>query len=293
MREQIFIRNLEVFGHHGVYEQEREQGQIFTVSLVCDVDMRLAVSSDNLDDTINYGMLCYYIRDFFQEHTYQLLEAVAGELCSRLLWDFPALLGVTLEVGKPDAPIQMDFQNVGVRMERRWRRAALSLGSNMGDRKDFLLQGIMGLKSTPQIRRVRESDIYLTAPYGYERQDDFFNMAVTLETFLEPAELLERLHQIEQSAGRERGIHWGPRTLDIDILLYEDLITCEESLMIPHADMCNRMFVLQPLAQIAPGWVHPLARKRIAELLADMRRSGEGQTQKIERISLYDKESSV
>lgn len=288
MREQIFIRDLEVYGYHGVYIEEREKGQIFRINLDCDIDMQAALASDDIEDTVNYGMLCFYIRDYFQKHTFQLLETVADGLCHDLLLDFPAIRGITLEVGKPNAPIQMDFGNVGVRMERRWHRVALSIGSNMGDKKDYLLQGVMGLKSIAEIKNVVESDIYLTAPYGYMEQEDFFNMAVVMDSFLSPPELLKRIQEIEQAAGRTREIHWGPRTLDIDILLYDDIITADQELIIPHADMCNRMFVLQPLAQIAPGMVHPLSKKRIAELLGEKTKEEGASAQEIERISLHD-----
>ena len=116
------------------------------------------------------------------------------------------------------------------------------------------------------------SDFLVTAPYGGVEQDDFLNGAMKIRTLLTPHELLERLHEIEQEAKRERVVRWGPRTLDLDILLYDDLILDEEELHIPHIEMYKRDFVLKPLCQIAPYARHPVYNRTAAELLADLER---------------------
>lgn len=110
----------------------------------------------------------------------------------------------------------------------------------------------------------------MTEPYGGVEQDDFLNGAIEAETFLSPDALLHKLHAIEQEAGRERKIHWGPRTLDLDILLYDHEIIDTEKLTIPHIDMQNRQFVLEPLSQLAPAYMHPVLHKTISQLLAEM-----------------------
>ena len=97
--------------------------------------------------------------------------------------------------------------------------------------------------------------------------DDFLNACLSLDTLLSPSELLEKLHEIEQAAHRERLIHWGPRTLDLDILLYDDEILETEDLIIPHVEMHKREFVLKPLSEIAPYKRHPVYQKTVAELL--------------------------
>lgn len=102
-------------------------------------------------------------------------------------------------------------------------------------------------------------------------QDEFLNGVCRIRTLLTPEELLTRLHELEQEAGRERLIHWGPRTLDLDILLYDDWVIEEDDFCIPHVDMQNRRFVLEPMAEIAPYKRHPVYGKTMKEMLADLK----------------------
>ena len=111
------------------------------------------------------------------------------------------------------------------------------------------------------------SELLVTKPYGGVEQDDFVNGAIALKTLLSPQELLEKLHEIEQHANRERIIHWGPRTLDLDIIFYDKLVYEDENLIIPHIDMQNRDFVLAPMNQIAPYLRHPVLNQTISQLL--------------------------
>ena len=125
---------------------------------------------------------------------------------------------------------------------------------------------IRRLKERADCRVENVSDYLIIAPYGDVEQDDFLNGALELKTTLEPEELLDVLHEIEQEAGRVREIHWGPRKLDLDILLYDDTVVDTERLHIPHIEMHKRDFVLKPMAQIAPWKRHPLLGKTMSEL---------------------------
>jgi 2-amino-4-hydroxy-6-hydroxymethyldihydropteridine diphosphokinase len=144
----------------------------------------------------------------------------------------------------------------------------LALGTNLGERHANLRAAIEAL--SPDVKVIAESKVYETPPWGYENQPAFLNMAVKCETNLEPESLLKRLKQFEVQLGREQSFRWGPRLIDIDVLFYDDLILESESLIIPHPRLHERAFVLVPLADIAPDFVHPVLKKTIKELLASM-----------------------
>ena len=129
--------------------------------------------------------------------------------------------------------------------------AYLGLGSNLGDRLDHLRQGVELLQSHPAIRITRISSVYETAPVGPVEQPDFLNLVAAADTTLSPEELLSVAQEIERRLHRVRTIRWGPRTLDIDILLYGDRILHREELTIPHPRMEERAFVLIPLLEVA------------------------------------------
>lgn len=148
--------------------------------------------------------------------------------------------------------------------------AAIALGSNLGDRESTLSHAAESLARLGRI--VAVSPWLQTTPVGYADQPDFLNGAVVLETQLPPEELLQTLLQIELHHGRDRshGIEKGPRTLDLDLLLYDDVVMTTPELTLPHPEMHTRRFVLEPLAAIAPEMVHPGLQRTIAELLADV-----------------------
>ncbi len=264
--EQILVQGLQVFGYHGVYEQEKEEGQTFLVNCVMDTSFASAIHSDDVGETVDYGTVCLFIKKYFEEKAYDLLEKVADELATSIMYAFPGIEKIQIQITKPNAPIPMEFESVGVRVEKKWHKVALAIGSNMGDKEKYLTDAMETLIANPDIRNVIVSDYVETEPYGYVEQDKFLNGAVTLETLLSAEDLLIFLHEIEAKAERKREIHWGPRTLDLDILLYDDVCMHTKELTIPHIDMCNRMFVLEPLMQIAPGLVHPVRRRTIYDL---------------------------
>lgn len=146
----------------------------------------------------------------------------------------------------------------------------LSLGSNIGDKQAYLQDAVSLLGQDSAILIDRRSKFYQTSPVGGVEQDDFVNMALKISTTLEASQLLELIHKIEAKLNRVRKIHWGPRTIDIDILFYGNEQILEEDLMVPHKEVFNRLFVLVPLLEILePGFSYELQVKQAIEKLKD------------------------
>lgn len=268
--DKIHIRNLEVFANHGVFPEETRLGQKFLVSLTMYMDTRPAGSSDDLSESVNYGDVSSFITSYMKEHTFKLIEAAAENLAEAVLLRYPLIDGLTLELKKPWAPVGLPLEDVSVEITRFWHNAYLGLGSNLGDKKGYLDQAVKSLDATRSCSVSKVSSYIVTEPYGGVEQDDFLNACLILRTLLSPQQLLDRLHEIEQAAHRERIVRWGPRTLDLDILMYDDMVMESENLIIPHVEMHLREFVLKPLAEIAPYKRHPVYQKTIAQLAAEI-----------------------
>ena len=268
--DKIEIKKLEIFANHGVFPEENILGQKFVISATLYTDTRKAGLTDELTASIHYGEVSHMITKFTKEHTYKLLEALAENLCQMLLQELPLLKMITLRVEKPWAPVGLPLETVAVEITRGWYTAYVAFGSNLGDKKKFLDDGIQGLRDTPSCEVEAVSEYLVTEPYGGVEQDEFLNGVLKLRTLLTPEELLDRLHELEAAANRERIIHWGPRTLDLDILFYDNEIIDTPDLHIPHIDMENRDFVLKPMDEIAPYYRHPVLNKTIHQLLNEL-----------------------
>lgn len=266
----ITITNLEVFAHHGVFPEENENGQNFYINAKLYLSTRNAGLTDELSQSVHYGEVCELIYRHMREHTYKLLETVAEQLAAEIFESYPLVERLRLEICKPHAPITLPFENVSVTIERGWQRAFVAFGSNMGERRDYIEKALTAMKEHKQIRVKKISSVYETKPYGGVEQEDFLNGAVMMDTLLYPKELLAFLQDLEKRAGRERTIHWGPRTLDLDILFYGDRRIWEDDLTVPHPDMKNRDFVLKPMAEIAPYFIHPVYGKTMKEMLKEL-----------------------
>jgi len=268
--DKIKIKNLHVYAYHGVHDEEKEKGQNFYISAVIYLDTYNAGHTDELTDTVSYSDVCKLFYTAFNDKKFDLIETAAEYLATQTLYTFKAIRKVEIEISKPEAPIGLPLETVSVNITRGWRTVFLSIGSNIGDKQGYIDKAIDLLNESNDIRVLSVSDIIKTKPYGGVEQDDFLNGAIKIETLLPPFLLLDKLHEIEALCERERTIHWGPRTLDLDILLYEDEIIFSDNLVIPHPDMENRDFVLRPLKQIAPNTMHPVLGKSIKSLFENL-----------------------
>lgn len=155
--------------------------------------------------------------------------------------------------------------------DKRLRTAYLSLGSNLGDQKKNIVQALTQLSQRAGIIR-KKSPLYKTEPVGNKNQPWFLNQCVEISTKLPPLKFLKTCQKIEKSLGRERRKEkWGPRTMDIDILFYENRVSRSLRLTLPHPRLHKRRFVLRPFAQIAPNFRHPILKKTVKELLKECR----------------------
>lgn len=266
MNDKIIIEDLEVYAHHGVFPEENRLGQKFVVSAELYTDFEGSAKNDELELSVDYGSVCHTITEFMQNNTFKLIETVARRLAELLLEKYSLLNGVKVTVKKPWAPIGLPIKTAGVSTELWRHRAYIALGSNMGDKQKYIDDAVKALNSAKGCRVDKVSDLIVTKPYGNVEQEDFLNGVLCLKTYLEPHTLLNLLNEIEASAHRERLVHWGPRTLDLDIIMYDSLVLDDEELHIPHIDMHNREFVLKPLVQIAPYLRHPVKNLTVQEL---------------------------
>lgn len=147
----------------------------------------------------------------------------------------------------------------------------IALGSNLGERLENVRAGVRGIAAIGGVEVVSVSKLYETAPVGGpDDQGAYYNAAVRAETTLGAAELLRELHRIEAGRERERVIRWGPRTLDLDVLVHGDLVSDDPALQVPHPRQHERRFVLVPVCDVAPELVHPRLGRTMAELLAEL-----------------------
>lgn len=184
--DQIRIENLEIYGFHGVFPEETKEGQIFQIDARLYVDLRPAGKKDELSLSTHYGEVCHFMTQYFRENTYALIEAAAEHLARAVLLKFPLIERLELEVKKPHAPIGLPFGNVSVFIDRGWNTAYLGIGSNLGEKQNFIDRAVTGLKGNELIRKVKCSQMIETPPYGDAALYDFLNGVIELKNVAYP-----------------------------------------------------------------------------------------------------------
>ena len=272
----IKVTNMKVFAYHGVLAEEKKNGQDFYLNAKVYVNMRLAGLTDKLEDTINYDQVCIFLAEVFAEKQFDTIEAAAEYTVQEIMVNFPTIEAMELEVRKPHAPLTYVPEDISVTIYREWHTVYLSFGSNMGNPTGHINEAITMLKDPYAIRNVKLSELFVTKPYGPVEQNDFVNGCLEMETYMDPEELVNFIHEIEDYFERDRSIRWGPRPIDLDIVFFDDDVYNSKTLTIPHADMENRMFVLEPLSQLCPGRRHPVWGKTVAQMKKELiERAGE------------------
>lgn len=290
----IMLEGMQFYGYHGLHKEERKTGQLFVVDLHLQADLAPAGAADELAATVNYEQVFTAVREIVEGRQFRLIEALAETIAAYLLATYP-LQEVMVRVQKPQAPLPGRFRHVGVEIRRRPPAflpgagrarhrpdaaaapgpvtAYLGLGSNLGDRLGYLLRAAAAL-SNAAVRLQAVSAVYETAPWGRPEQPAFLNAVVQVATTLDAHTLLARALQVEADLGRQRSLRWGPRTIDIDLLLFgTQRIDAGPDLVVPHPRLGERAFVLVPLYDLAPELVLP-GGVSLREALARVDRTG-------------------
>lgn len=268
--DKIHIKDLEIIGFHGAIPEEKVLGQKFVLSFELDVDLRQAGKNDDLTKTVHYGELAQKVEEEFTKTSYDLIEKAAEEICEFVLLNYPLVKKVKLLLKKPWAPTRKHVEYVAVEIERKWNKVYIAAGSNIGDKEETLKEAIDKIDKRKDCVVTKVSNFYTTDPVGYEDQDQFVNCVFEINTLQTPSELMDTLLEVEKDFKRERIIRWGPRTLDLDIIFYDDIISYDEHILIPHPRAHERQFVMKPMCDINPYYVHPIYRKRVMDISSEL-----------------------
>lgn len=261
MADHILINDLRFESIIGVLDHERLAPQPLRVDVDIEVDLHDAGVSDDLEQTVHYGEVAVALANLARDTQYLLLERLAQHMAEVVL-SFPLVRAVDLTLTKLQPPIPERIDSTAVRIRRvraevssiTRHRAIVALGSNLGDREAHLRFAVDRLGESV----VARSQVFETDPVGGpDDQGAYLNMVVALDTELDPYALLRWLHRIEADAGRERIVHWGPRTLDLDLLFFDDVVITGGNLAVPHPRYAERRFVLAPLSEVAPDKCPP------------------------------------
>lgn len=262
----ILVNDLKTEAIIGCYDYERDQKQPLVINL--ELELGSWNYPDELIHTVNYAELCQLVRELATASKFLLLESLVHYLADELFARYTQVKQIKVNVSKPDVCtvekclIQVEYS------QARQYKIALALGSNLNNPQHQLISAIEFLSEI--VSEIKVAPFYKSSPQGFSEQDDFYNTCISGITTLEPQELLIALKKIEKRMGKSEQFTNGPRIIDLDIILFDDQIVQGLFLQIPHPRMHERDFVLQPLAEIVPNWIHPKLQLSISELLAKL-----------------------
>ena len=269
----IEVVDQRIYAYHGVLPEEKKLGQEFLVSFKAYLDVRPSAAADDMMKSVSYADMCQTVKKTVTGQVYDLIETLADRTAKALLLTYPLLDRVEVTVKKPSAPVGEPLAYPAVSLERGWHMAYVAVGSNMGDSKATIKSAIDELDGHGLSQVTKVAKVIETEPWGKTDQSTFHNTALEYRTLLSPKELMTLLLATEHHYGRERIEKWGPRTLDLDLIFYDDLISDDPFVTLPHPLMEDRLFVLEPLCEIAPNKVHPLLGTRVFRLCDKLKQS--------------------
>jgi dihydroneopterin aldolase / 2-amino-4-hydroxy-6-hydroxymethyldihydropteridine diphosphokinase len=285
MTDRIVLQGVSARGTHGVLDFEKRDGQTFVVDVTMVCDLQRAGRTDDLAATVNYAEVADDVVARITGPSFDLIERLAEVIADDVLCH-DLVESVEVVVHKPEAPVGHPFTDVQVRVERtNAAHVVVALGSNLGDRGQTLTAAVQALRDLPGLTVASVSSIVETDPVGGPEQPPYLNAVAVGRATTEPEALLAALHRIEAQHGRTREVHWGARTLDLDLIQYgtpgspREVVSDDPELTLPHPRAHERAFVLVPWADADPkatlrvgagdGGIRP-----VADLVADLDRSG-------------------
>ncbi|HEX7026218.1 MAG TPA: 2-amino-4-hydroxy-6-hydroxymethyldihydropteridine diphosphokinase [Gammaproteobacteria bacterium] len=263
--DKIFIEDLQIDTVIGIYDWERRIRQVISLDIEMDRDIRPASASDAIEDTLNYKEVAKRLIAYVQNSRFELIESLIERVAEIILYEF-GIVRVKVRLNKPGAVRYS--RNVGVEIVRErqagtGRDIYIGIGSNVNPGAN-LRSGLAMLEN--EFGVVRGSAVYRNPAVGFDGED-FYNLAVQARTALPPLAVNRCLGLIEALHGRDRSApKFAARTLDLDLLLYGDLVAEGDGLKLPRADITRYAFVLKPLAELAPGLVHPKEGRTLQQL---------------------------
>jgi len=272
----IKIKDLKLFGYHGVKQEEKTSGQNFLFNISIDIAKESfekdGLYQDNILNTVNYSEIIALIKEINSNNRFNLLETFSEVLAEKIIYYSPLILKVKVRIEKISPPIKESIGSVGVELELERNPNShdyepktskksivfLSLGSNLGDREKNLRDAVKKLRANQNLDIISISSIYETEPMYVENQEYFYNIVLkaAIKSAYSAFELLGYAKKIEFDLGRKSTYaRYGPRTIDVDILTFDELKIDSDLLGLPHPKIFERNFVLIPLSEISPGFM--------------------------------------
>jgi len=282
--DRVSVYGIEAFGRHGVFDHEKTDGQRFVADIVLHLDTRRAAARDDLVEAVDYGVVAGVVHSILTGPGRDLVETVATEIAITVLSD-QRVAAVDVTLHKPQAPVEVPFADVTVAVYRNQAdlvvarapehpaAVVLALGSNLGERESMLAGAVDALAAVAGVRIDTVSPVVETDPVGGPAQPGFLNAVALGHSALSPLDLLHACQDIEATHGRQRSTRWGPRTLDIDLIAFGDLVIETATLTLPHPRAADRAFVLEPWLAADAAAVLPdlFGARRVDRLLAGLR----------------------